>query len=622
MGYVTAQTIAGAFRSVAQTLQSGIFGDNKNFLPAVVAFILASPNTSQSCALTPGRWRLRKVIDAGFSREVSVDTNGEDLPQERPQIWLAADWAEQIKAGLGNDKLLSLPALGICFRWRAPFQNNEVFLSKFKEQLGHWARDIEKFCDEGFEREFQNQELFVNDTPATFDAVLDALFSPRNRSENGDNIDVRGLGFSRSGRVETHKTNSGEPKKGCISYGWANTLLPPWMSICAPISLHRAIPTPSTPNASDATKTELLAILRELAVSKQVLIKGPPATGKTHMLALVAWAFRQPAAELRSFFSLANNEELKLPWAKLEAANRTVIPTAFHSNTKYKDFVGGLAPKTGGESVTFSFVEGPLLQAINRAATPESACLLLIDEINRGPTAAIFGDAMVAIEKRGTYSQIQPSDSFPITIGGVEPCDGFKLERYVTPNVYLLGAMNEADVSIQAMDLALLRRFSPYDFYPEPSVAEELLKETFDKLKDESALNSGDFDRALRLIKAWDVINRRICDLRGNAYELGHGIFRSHPGDTFAEYIIRVWKHIDSHVRELFYGDVNGAASVLIGGFKDYPKSPSEQPYVVRPLPTEPRCRGKFIGICTFHPNRRWTEQKVEIAVKTSYATD
>lgn len=112
----------------------------------------------------------------------------------------------------------------------------------------------------------------------------------------------------------------------------------------------------------------------------------------------------------------------------------------FHASYDYSDFMMGVAFEKGG-SLTNEF---KILYRFAMCATlnPSRLHVLHIDEINRGNVARIFGEALMAMEKR----------NFPVTLR-----DG---TWFTMPdNLLIIGTMNSADHHIQPMDQALRRRF-------------------------------------------------------------------------------------------------------------------------------------------------------------------
>ena len=104
---------------------------------------------------------------------------------------------------------------------------------------------------------------------------------------------------------------------------------------------------------------------------------------------------------------------------------------------------------------------GPLLQAAERARRePRKPHFLVIDEINRGNLAKVFGELYFLLEYRDREIRLQYSD-----------------QKFSLPeNLYIIGTMNTADRSIALVDLALRRRFYFVDFHPDRPPVEGLLR--------------------------------------------------------------------------------------------------------------------------------------------------
>ena len=113
----------------------------------------------------------------------------------------------------------------------------------------------------------------------------------------------------------------------------------------------------------------------------------------------------------------------------------------FHPSFAYEDFFEGYRPVTSGDSLAYELKHGPLRQAVQAALEePESPSVLIVDEINRGDTAKVFGELLFLLEYRDEHVQLQYSPEEP-----------FSLPR----NLFLIGTMNTADRSIALVDAAL-----------------------------------------------------------------------------------------------------------------------------------------------------------------------
>ena len=179
-------------------------------------------------------------------------------------------------------------------------------------------------------------------------------------------------------------------------------------------------------------------IERQLKRKRQVIFQGPPGTGKTYV-----------AQELARW---------------LAGGNERVTLVQFHPSYAYEDFVEGYRPHLENGQPTFALKRGPLLRAAAAAgADPGSMHFLVIDEINRGNVAKVFGELYFLLEYRDENVRPQYSNA-PIRI---------------PKNLYIIGTMNTADRSIALVDLALRRRFSFVEFHPDDEPIKGLLRRWF-----------------------------------------------------------------------------------------------------------------------------------------------
>ena len=171
----------------------------------------------------------------------------------------------------------------------------------------------------------------------------------------------------------------------------------------------------------------------------------------------------------------------------------------------------------------------------NEAIEPKPH-VLIIDEINRGNVSAIFGELITLLEEDKRKGNPEHTE-VKLPYSG----DNFSVPN----NVYIIGTMNTADRSVEALDTALRRRFSFVEMQPDPNELSEV----------------GDVD----LSKLLKTINERIELLIDKDHQIGHSYFIGIQNivdlqRTFKDKIIPL-------LEEYFYGDFGKIGLVLGGEF-------------------------------------------------------
>ncbi len=158
-------------------------------------------------------------------------------------------------------------------------------------------------------------------------------------------------------------------------------------------------------------------------------------------------------------------------------------------------------------------------------ARPDQKHFLVIDEINRGNLAKVFGELYFLLEYRDQPMRLQYSD------------EAFSLPD----NLYLIGTMNTADRSIALVDLALRRRFSFVEFHPDKNPVKGLLRKWLEA-------NAPEFTWIADVV---DAANGKLDDREA---AIGPSYFMK-KDRLDEERVKRIWEHdVLPYVEEQLYG--------------------------------------------------------------------
>jgi Cdc6-like AAA superfamily ATPase len=309
------------------------------------------------------------------------------------------------------------------------------------------------------------------------------------------------------------------------------------------------------------------------------ILYGPPGTGKTYFTIDLALQILGEKKEG------ASREENKNKFDRKIKENQ-IIFTTFHQSINYEDFIEGIKPEilstSSEKNIIYKIEDGLFKQACAFAAyncykfinkvddelnkeeilkkysnnefdssldqlkedSKPNPIILIIDEINRGNVSQIFGELITLIEddkRLGKREQLTVTLPYSKKIFGVPP------------NLHIIGTMNTADRSIEALDTALRRRFSFIEKKPE-------FIELFGK---ELELNNPDF--SVNLGKLLELINDRIEILASPEQQIGPSYFLK----IFdAESLANAFNYkIIPLLREYFYDDFGKIGLILGSGF-------------------------------------------------------
>lgn len=173
--------------------------------------------------------------------------------------------------------------------------------------------------------------------------------------------------------------------------------------------------------------------------------------------------------------------------------------------------------------------------------------VLIIDEINRGNVSQILGELITLIEED---KRLGRKEALEVTLP-------YSKEKFGVPsNLYIIGTMNTADRSVEALDTALRRRFTFREYMPDPKLIEK-------ELGDKNIWNG------IKLSDVLDTINKRIEVLLDRDHQIGHSYFLAldHSSDFEAELKNVFTQKIIPLLQEYFYNDYVKIGMVLGAGF-------------------------------------------------------
>lgn len=286
----------------------------------------------------------------------------------------------------------------------------------------------------------------------------------------------------------------------------------------------------STKTSNSGSKSNSMQTIIPL---NQILF-GPPGTGKTYNTVNMALDIVCPLAGGLKW-ETKSREEARRKYQEILPGGRIVFVT-FHQSMSYEDFIEGIKPEpTKDGKITYEVKDGIFKELCAKAEKDKSQnYVMIIDEINRGNVANIFGELISLIEddkRLGASEELCAELPYSHTIFGVPK------------NVYIIGTMNTADRSVEALDSALRRRFTFKEMMPKSELVPE--------------------EHNVRSI--FKIINQRIEVLKDREHQIGHSYFMGVNSEEGLKAVI--YDKIIPLLQEYFYGDYEKIQLVLGEGF-------------------------------------------------------
>lgn len=279
----------------------------------------------------------------------------------------------------------------------------------------------------------------------------------------------------------------------------------------------------------DTKKTRKFMDIKSPQNPLNQILFGPPGTGKTYNTVNMALDI------VGSQWGKKLRDKARCKYQEMLDAGQIVFVT-FHQSMSYEDFIEGIKPEpTKDGKITYAVKNGIFKELCAKAENDKSQnYVMIIDEINRGNVANIFGELISLIEddkRLGASEELRAELPYSHT--------AFSVPK----NVYIIGTMNTADRSVEALDSALRRRFTFKEMMPKAELVPE--------------------ENNVRNI--FEIINQRVEVLKDREHQIGHSYFMGVKNNEDLKAVF--YDKIIPLLQEYFYGDYEKIQLVLGEGF-------------------------------------------------------
>ena len=244
----------------------------------------------------------------------------------------------------------------------------------------------------------------------------------------------------------------------------------------------------------------------------------------------------------------------------LDVSEDRIFRTTFHPDTDYSSFVGAYKPAMNGQNIEYRFVPQVFTNAYVKAwSNPSESVYLVIEEINRGNCAQIFGDLFQLLDRKNGISEypIAADADLKVYLKDAlgEDNEGIANGKLKLPaNLNIIATMNTSDQSLFPMDSAFKRRWNWH--YVPINYSEKIDSGNF-------VISIGVHKPEYKWVDFLKKVNKHIFDLTSSEdKQMGNFFIKSNIGiDEFRDKVMfYLWNEVCKDVYKVgsFFKEDNG----------------------------------------------------------------